>query len=180
MVCPRCILTVEKLLGELRIKIAGVALGVVTLAQEITAAQLDELGQKLSSYGFSIIARPNEILIEKVKNCIVSIIHDKAGIRIKENFSELIRAATGTDYSTTSILFSASEGLTIEKFIILQRVERAKELLTYDELTLGEIAALLGYRSSQHLSSQFHKITGLTATAFRKSGQNHRVSLDSL
>ncbi|MGQ2983079.1 helix-turn-helix domain-containing protein [Flavobacterium sp.] len=179
MVCPRCIITVEKLLETLQLDYAGVALGAINLKQELSAAQLQALDQKLSGYGFSIITKPNEVLVEKVKNCIISIIHNQKGIQIKENFSGLIRAATGTDYSATSILFSASEGVTIEKYIILQRIERAKELLTYNDLTLGEIANVLGYSSPQHLSAQFRKITGLTATAFRKTGADHRVCLDS-
>lgn len=180
MVCPRCIIMVEKTLAAMRLDVENVLLGRVILRQVLSPAVYEELEHKLASSGFSILSERNEILVEKVKNCVISVIHSESRIGISENFSTLIREATGADYNATSVIFSATEGLTIEKYIILQRIERAKELLMYDELSLAEIARLLGYSSPQHLSAQFRKVTGMTATVFRKDGRALRFALDSL
>ncbi|RZM06996.1 MAG: AraC family transcriptional regulator, partial [Pedobacter sp.] len=121
-----------------------------------------------------------KILTERVKNIIIGIIHDTDGIHLKTNFSNIIQKETGTEYNTVSVIFSNLEGITIEQYIILQRIERAKELLIYDELTLGEIALMLGYSSLQHLSSQFKKVTGLTPTSFKSIKESKRLALDML
>jgi AraC family transcriptional regulator len=180
MVCNRCVIVVSNVLAELRIEAEIVTQGQVLLKAPLTAFQLSGFSRELNKNGFEILDDSKKIIIEKVKNNIIAIIHSTDGITVKTNFSQIIRDATGTDYNTVSALFSRTEGITIEQFIISQRIERAKELLAYDELNLGEIALKLGYSSLQHLSTQFKKVTGTTPSAFKKSRAVKRLALDAI
>jgi len=118
--------------------------------------------------------------VEKVKNIIIEVIHGADEVDLTMNFSSLIGQKLHIDYNYISSLFSNTEGITIEQYIILQRIERAKELLVYNELTLSEISYKLGYSSVQHLSIQFKKVTGLTPSHFKSIKENRRKPLDQL
>jgi AraC family transcriptional regulator len=180
MVCKRCILIVRKLLEEMQLHADSITIGEAQLRESLSEMETVMLDRKLREQGFEILDDRKKILIERVKNTIIEIIHNVEGIHLRTNFSVLIAQATLTDYNTVSTLFSSQEGITIEQYIILQRIERVKELLAYDELNLGEIAETLGYSSLQHLSTQFKKVTGLTPTAFKKVKDRKRSALDTV
>ena len=180
MVCQRCINTVRKIFNDSGYPVTSIQLGEVELVQSISAEGKNIISRALHDEGFDLLDDKNSRLVEQIKNLIISEIHHEAGKKSElENFSEYIASQTRHDYSYLSKLFSAVEGITIEKYIISQKIERVKELLVYDELTLSEIAFRLGYSSSQHLSNQFRQITGMTPTAF-KSGHHSRKHIDHI
>ena len=155
MVCNRCIRVVREELEQLGFTIASIKLGEVELAEEPTADKLITITQSLSTNGFELLDSRKSQLIEKVKNTIIELIHQSDEISIRMNYSQLIQNRVGADYHYLSTLFSTTEGMTIEKYLILQRIERVKELLLYNELSLSQIADKLGYSSVAHLSAQF-------------------------
>ena len=120
------------------------------------------------------------MLVEKVKNTIIELIHSYDTVDIKQKISSIISEKLNVDYNHLSSMFSSTQGITIEKYIILQRIERAKELLVYNELSLSEIAYKLGYTNVQHLSTQFKKVTGLTPSHFKTIKKNKRRAIDLL
>nr|WP_159800395.1 AraC family transcriptional regulator [Flavobacterium sp. MK4S-17] len=178
MVCPRCITAVEKILEDLHLNPLNIQLGEAVTGIQPDENQMAALKQKLKDAGFELIEDNKAQIIEKIKAVIVEKVHHLAESHIV--FSELLSRELNRDYSALSKLFSANEGITIEQFIILQKIEKAKELLLYNELTLSEIAYMLGYSSVAHLSAQFRKTTGFTPTAFKKQGKNMRQPLDSI
>jgi AraC family transcriptional regulator len=179
MVCQRCIMAVESIFKDAGIQPVKVSLGEVELPEEISMYTLDEINNKMKEIGFEIIDSSKAGIIEKVKNVIIEAIH-YSDDEIKINFSAYIELKLNKNYTYLSNLFSAIEGTTIEKYIIRQKIEKVKELLVYDELTLSEIAFKTGYSSVAHLSSQFKKVTGLTPSYFKELGENKRKSLDSV
>lgn len=182
MVCNRCIRTVEQQFTALVMVPISVQLGVVELADAATQVQLTDLKVQLEREGFELLDDRNTKLIEKIKTLIIHEIHyDNPQKPNTMNFSEYLSHATLHDYSQLSKLFSTVEGITIEKYIILQKIERVKELLLYDELTLSEIADQVGYKSTQHVSNQFKQVTGLTPTQFKSEIAHHgRKNLDNI
>lgn len=179
MVCNRCIMVVRQELEKLDIEARAVTLGAVETTEELTEDQLEKLADNLSAVGFELLDDAKHRLIEQIKNIIIQQVHHTEE-EPRYNFSEILTRALHKDYSYLSNLFSQVEGITIEKYIINQKIERVKELIIYDELSLGEIAYKLGYSSAAHLSNQFKKVTGLTPTHFKKIGQNKRKPLDKL
>lgn len=179
MVCDRCILVVKQELDKLSLVAASIKLGEVQLAKEPNEKQLTQLKDCLAAVGFELLDDAKKKLIEKIKNIIVQQIH-YTDADDKHNFSEILSQKVHKDYSYLSGLFSEVEGITIEKYIILQKIEKAKELLVYDELSLSEISYKLGYSSVAHLSAQFKKVTGLTPSHFKKLGGLHRKPLDKI
>lgn len=179
MVCDRCILVVRQELEKLGLKPVSIKLGEVEIATEPTAAQLNQVKQNLSSLRFELLDNSRKKLIEKIKNIVIEQIH-YSDADDKHNFSEILSTKLLKDYSYLSNLFSDVEGITIEKYIINQKIEKVKELLVYDELSLSEIAFKLGYSSVAHLSSQFKKVTGLTPSHFKNLGGIHRKPLDKI
>ena len=179
MVCPRCISTVESLLNKLKITYKKVILGEVDLEKKLTDKKRKELEKELKQVGFELIDNRMAVLIEKIKKAVIEYISllDN-GKRL--NLSVFIASEVNYEYTYISNLFSSIEGLTIEHFYILQRIEKVKELLVYDQYSLGEIADKLGYSSVHHLSSQFKKVTGLTPSHFKKIGLSKRKSIDKL
>lgn len=177
MVCPRCIMSVENLLGAHKLPFSYVKLGEVEIDKTLSDKQIEKFGQALLPLGFQLLNSPSSKTIEKVKRLLIQ----KVQGGIDEHFSlqKFISSKIFRDYSSVSKLFSSVEGITIEQFFILQRVEKAKELLVYNEMPLSEIAYQLGYSSSQHLSSQFRKVTGMTPTHFKSLGNDLRRSIDS-
>jgi AraC-like DNA-binding protein len=156
-----------------------VELGEVEIKEQPGAATLQELHNSLQNLGFEIIDDRKSRIIEKIKNSIVSLIHhsDK---EIAVNLSEYISQALNYDYSYLSNLFSEVEGVTIEKYFIAQKIEKVKELLKYDELTLSQIADRLGYSSVAYLSNQFKKQTGLSPSFYKARKQNSRRNIEDL
>jgi AraC family transcriptional regulator len=179
MVCNRCINAVGNLLTELKIPYASIQLGEVLLQKEISQKQTDTLKGRLAELGFELLDDAKKKIIEKIKTIIIRHVHYNGGDQ-RFNLSEVLSLSLHKDYSYLSSLFSEVEGTTIEKYFINQKIEKAKELLVYDELSLSEIAFQLGYSSVAHLSSQFKKVTGLTPSHFKKLGTKSRISLDKL
>lgn len=179
MVCDRCILAIKEQLEKAGIAYTRVNLGEVELDKEPAPEQLHDLNKGLTAIGFELLDDKKEKLVEKIKNIIISLVHrNEEGSNKK--LSALLEEKLQLDYHYLSNLFSATEGITIEKYTIRQRIERVKELLTYNELSLSEIADQMEYSSVQHLSQQFKKETGLTPTQFRELKENNRKPLDKV
>lgn len=179
MVCNRCIMVVETQLKSLGIHALSARLGEVVLEQEPTEKQRAELRGLLESVGFEWIDSKKVRLIEQVKNAIIELVH-RNNNDLKINLSDYISAKVNHDYTYVSNLFSEVESTTVEQYFIAQKIERVKELLVYDELALSEIADLLNYSSTAHLSAQFKKVTGLTPSHFKQIKENKRKPLDSV
>ena len=179
MVCNRCILVVKQELEKLKLLPTLVSMGEVELAKPTTDKQLATLNERLKELGFELLDDQKQKQIEKIKNLLIKTVQSG---EIEEHFSisNFLSKALNKDYSYISRLFSEVEGITIEQFFILQKIEKVKEWITYDELTLSEIAWKLGYSSVAHLSSQFKKVTGLNPSHFKKLGGNDRKSLDKI
>lgn len=179
MVCGRCIAAVSNIFNEMDIEVNSINLGEVETASEISEERLQMLEKLLIETGFERIKDSSRQLIERIKNLIIKIISKED---IDENFvlSEFLSNTLHKDYSSLSKTFSQNENITLEQFFILQKIEKVKELLLYNELTLTEIAGKLGYKSVQHLSSQFRNSTGFTPTEFKKLKVHNRKPLDQI
>ncbi len=179
MVCPRCILAVQDTLDALGIDYTRVELGEVQLVNELPPSQHKVLREKLHGLGFTLLESGPSVLISRIKTLIIEQVHhEKEPLRV--NFSTFLAEKLQHEYGSLSRLFSAVEGITIEKFITWQKIERVKELLFYNEWSLAEIAFRMHYSSSAHLSAQFKKETGMTPTAFKRSKKPGRTPLDAL
>ena len=181
MVCERCIRVVREELEKTGIEICHIELGKVEIEQDVNDLAYGKIRQVLSDNGFGLLEDKKAKLIEEVKNLIILIIHKGADEQSsKLNYSEYLSNNLSIEYHYLSTLFSSVENITIEHYIILQKIERAKELLKYNEETLSEIAYNLGYSSVQHLSTQFKKVTGMTASQFRNMTKNLRKPIDKV
>lgn len=183
MVCNRCIAAVSNELNSLGLHPILVEMGVVRLEEN----ELDEhtrslLQVRLKGLGFELLDNNRTRLIEQIKNLIIEKIHHADTLEEKINWPKLISDKLFHEYNYMSALFSSVEGITLEQYIIRQKIEKVKELLFYDELSLGEIADRIGYSSIAHLSAQFKKITGQTPSQFKKTRaiDKNRKSLDSI
>lgn len=179
MVCNRCKQAVRSTLEEVGLHPVQVELGEVKLQEEDISSVKDTLVKKLQNQGFDLLDDKRTQTIEKVKNLITDLVQNKSN-NIEMNLSDYLAKELHIDYSYLSNLFSEVEGITIEKYYILQKIEKVKELLFYDELTLSEIAFKLNYSSTAHLSNQFKSVTGSTPTQFKNLREVHRQSLDDL
>lgn len=171
---------VKSILHKMHLHVTTLELGEVELAEdELTAQQYAELKKALLSYGFELLEDKKSMLIEKIKNIIIEMIHysDEPPLL---NFSSYLSEKLNYDYNYLSNLFSEVKGSTIENYIISHKIERAKELLIYNELTLTEIAEKLHYSSVAHLSNQFKKVTGLTPSFFKKMKHKRLNALENL
>lgn len=177
MVCPRCIAAVSSLLSKHRLQPSSVHLGLVELANSPSEAQLNQFAKDLKVAGFELLSDQNKQLIERVKNLLIQKVQSG---EIEEHFSitKFLTKNIHKGYSSISRLFSEVEGITVEQFFILQKIEKTKEWLIYGEFSLNEIAFNLGYSSSQHLSNQFKRVTGMTPSQFRQRGTLRRKSID--
>jgi len=180
MVCPRCIKVVRDEFEKLEIPITSIELGKVTTPLELNTGQMRSIRKVLDENGFELIDDKKSKLIDSIKTLVIKKIHHSKNDIETVNTSDYISKMLGYDYSYLSNLFSSVEGITIEKYMINQKIEKVKELLVYDELTLKEIAYQLDYSSVQHLSNQFKKVTGLTPSHFKKLGGNKRKPLDKV
>jgi AraC family transcriptional regulator len=178
MVCPRCISAVEKTFEDIKVNTIQVQLGEVTLSKELNGKQALLLKEKLESLGFELLDDNLKKQIEKIKSIVINHIHHLEDGKFV--FSTIIANKLKKEYSQLSKLFSATEGITIEQYIILQKIEKVKELLIYNQMNLTEIADKMGYSSIAHLSSQFKKTTGLTPSQFKGQGINLRKTLDKI
>ncbi len=179
MVCPRCITTVQAIFKDAAIDIKTIKLGEVTILEKPTKEKIQQLDKRLLDNGFELLKSTKSKIISDIKSIIIQHIHHKKE-KQKINFSELLSEQLNHEYTSLSKLFSAVEGITIERFILKQKIERVKELLFYNELTLSEIAFLMDYSSVAHLSSQFKKETGMTPTQFKKNKTPKHNPLDTL
>lgn len=179
MVCPRCIDTVKKVFSDQNIDISAIQLGEVTTMAGIDEEQNKLLKKSLLSNGFELLEDHNSRLIGQIKTTIIDQVHHDSDTLLI-NFSTLLAEKLNHDYTYLSKLFSSVEGTTIERYIVKQKIEKVKELLFYDQLTLSEIAFQMNYSSTAHLSAQFKKETGMTASEFKKLRKPGHQSLDSL
>jgi AraC family transcriptional regulator len=180
MVCDRCIMVVKDKLSKAGLHYNNIQLGEVELTKPASDEEITTLKQLLSPLGFEILDDKKSAIVTQIKSAIINLIHTNENEEINKKLSVLLAEKLGRDYHFLSTLFSSVEGITIEKYVILQRIERAKELLLYDEMTVNEIADALGYSSVQHLSQQFKKITGLTPSHFKQLKENKRKPLDQV
>ena len=179
MVCPRCIMAVEGVLKELGIGFLDVSLGQVVLHTIPTEKERQELSSMLKKLGFELLEPGKSVLISRIKTLIIKHIHYSEE-SIPVNFSTYLSDQLHYDYSYLSRLFSSVEGITIERFVTLQKIEKVKEFLFYNEMTLSEIAFRMNYSSAAYLSTQFRKETGMTTTQYRKSRTPGHRALDSI
>jgi AraC-like DNA-binding protein len=180
MVCHRCKMAVTATLEKMNLHPVNVSLGEVMIEEkQLSRKQLNDLSTSLNAIGFELIDDKRSRLIEQIKTFIIDLIQYSDEPQ-RKNFSELISQQLHHDYSYLSNLFSGVEGITIEQYIINQKIEKVKELLTYGELSLSQIAIQLGYSSTAHLSNQFKKLTGLTPSQFKQMEKHSRQSLDEL
>lgn len=177
MVCPRCIMAVKQLFEDLEIAYSSVELGEVVLKYPLSSEKMLSLAKRLKDLGFELLDSGKSVLISKIKTLIIEQVHYSEE-PLNERFSAFLSRKLHHDYGYLSHLFSSVENMTIEKFILRQKIEKVKELLFYNELTLSEIAHRLGYSSVSHLSTQFKKETGLTPTSFKEMNKPEHQALD--
>ena len=179
MVCNRCILVVKQELSKVDLHPSVVKLGEVVLEELPTDVQLQQFTHAIEVLGFELIDDKKSRLIEQIKSQIIKLVHHDNNVT-KVNLSEYLSSALHHDYTYLSNLFSEVEGTTIEKYHIAQKIEKVKELLVYDELSLSEIAVQLNYSSVAYLSNQFKKVTGLSPSHFKQIRADKRKSLDEI
>lgn len=179
MVCKRCIMYVQEVLTKNKIRYKSIELGEVETLEEISKERYTKIEKELNKSGFELLSDNKTILIEKIKKVIIEMIHYSEEKPIV-NYSEYIATKLNHDYHSLSSLFSKIKGMTIEQYIIAQKIEKVKEFLSYDDLTLTEISYKLNYSSVAHLSKQFKKVTGLSPTFFKSSNSSKRMNLDDI
>lgn len=179
MVCDRCKMAVEQVLKDVGLTPERIDLGEVWVSDVPTEAQLAQLKTHLEALGFELLDDQRQQMIERMKTAIIALVHHHQGNKTL-NLSVYLSQLLHRDYSALSKLFSEVTGLTIERYFIMQRIERVKELIRYDELTLTEIAYQMNYSSVAHLSSQFRSVTGMTPTQFRFMKTAQRANLDEV
>lgn len=179
MVCDRCVMVVRAELERFGCRIVSVRLGEAEIEGDLSPERKAELAARLEALGFELLEDRRARLIEAVKSAVIELVRGSEvvpDVRLSDYLQERLRV----DYRQISALFSETEGRTVEKYFIAQKIERVKELLVYDELPLAEIAFRLGYSSVAHLSAQFKQVTGLTPSHYRQSGGGRRQTLDKV
>lgn len=179
MVSLRCKMVVKQELHKLGINYVNVELGTIEILENITDLQKEQLRTNLEKFGLELLDDKRKIMIEKIKAAIIEMVHYSDELP-KVNYSNYISEKLGYDYTYLANVFCEVKGITIQQFIILNKIERIKELLLYDELSLKEISYLLHYSSVAHLSHQFKKITGLTPSYFKKLKEKRFGNLEDL
>ena len=177
MVSLRCKMVVKSALDKLGLHYTKVELGEVEIMENITEEQRRQLEYSLLQSGLELMDDQKSILIERIKNTIIEMVHNEELPKI--NFSDYLSEKLKHDYTYLANLFSEVTGITVEHYIIAHKIERVKELLLYDELNLTEISYKLNYSSVAHLSNQFKKVTGLTPSFFKQL-KNKRLTLDDI
>ncbi len=179
MVSLRCKMVVKEELKKLGLHYVNVDLGTIEILEDITDFQRDALRKNLKRYGLELLDDRKKIIIEKIKSIVIEMIHYSDEMP-KVNYSDYISEKLGYDYTYLANTFSEVKGITIQQFIIINKIERIKELLLYDELNLTEISYLLHYSSVSHLSNQFKKITGLTPSYYKKLKKKRLKNLEDI
>lgn len=180
MVSLRCKNVVKTELDKFGFHYKKIDLGEVEIKENIADEQRNQLKLALMNSGLELMDDKKAILIEKIKTIIIEMIHYSEDEQIKTNFSDFLVTKLDYDYTYLSNIFSETTGITIEHFIIIHKIERVKELLLYDELSLTEISYRLNYSSVAHLSAQFKKVTGLTPTYYKHLKKKRRNTLDNV
>jgi AraC-like DNA-binding protein len=179
MVSLRCILVVQQELVKQGIRYVSVDLGTVLISKLITQQQHDQLKENLLTSGLELLQDKKSILIEKIKNVIVEMVHHAEELPLV-NYSDHISGKLGHDYTYLANIFSEMTGITIQQFIISHKIEKVKELLCYDELNLTEISYKMNYSSVAHLSNQFKKVTGLSPSFYKQTKQKRMCTLENI
>jgi AraC-like DNA-binding protein len=179
MVSLRCKLVVKDELDKLGLHYTSIDLGAIEIKENITNTQKRKLKKNLAVVGLELMDDKKKILIDKIKNIIIEMVHYSEEVP-KVNYSVYISEKLGYDYTYLSNLFSEVKGVTIQHFIINHKIEKAKELILYDELNLTEISYRLHYSSVAHLSNQFKKVTGHSPSYFKKLGKKRKSNLENL
>lgn len=179
MVCNRCEMAVRTIFEKMEIPILSMQLGEVEIFKDLEENQKQLLSENLKMLGFELLDDRISKIIERIKNLIIDLVHHQ-NEKLKVNLSSYIVEDLKQDYSALSNLFSETEGITIEHYFIAQKIEKVKELLIYNELSLSEIAFQLNYSSVGHLSNQFKKTTGITPTQFKQLKDKKRRQIDEL
>lgn len=179
MVCGRCEIAVTTELEKMQIPVLSMQLGEVEISRNLREIEKRTLAKKLNELGFELLDDKISKTIERIKNLIIDLVHYQ-NEKLKINLSTYLAEDLKQDYSALSNLFSETEGTTIEHYFIAQKIEKAKELLMYNELTLSEIAIQLNYSNVAHLSNQFKKVTGFTPSHFKKLKDIKRKQIDTL
>jgi YesN/AraC family two-component response regulator len=179
MVSTRCKIIVEMEFQKAGIKCISIDWGRVEIAGTVTPKQIQKVGINLLSYGLELLDKKKNILVERIKNVIINIIHH-SDTRLKINFSDYLGEKLCRDYTYLANVFSEVEGTTIEQFIILHKIQLVKQLINYDELNLTEISWKLHYSSVAHLSTQFKKVTGITPSQFKQLTSQNKIELENV
>ncbi len=180
MVCLRCKMTVENELKKLGFDPLSIELGEVVFKQDLSQNEVELLENALKKYSFEVITDKRSQVIEQIKTAAIAYVFQDDDTEQKRNFSDFLEKKLLKDYTYLSNLFSEMVGRTIEKYLINLKIERVKELLVYNEMTLSEIAFLMGYSNVAYLSNQFKKITGLTPTYFKQLKDKKRQMLEKV
>lgn len=179
MVCIRCQMVVKSELERLGLNHCDVKIGEVNIVGSVTQEQLNQLDESLRKSGLELMNSRKSIIVEKIKNIIIELVH-YTDEQIKVNLSDYLSEKLHYDYTYLANLFSEVNGITIEQFYLKHKIEKVKELIVYDELSLSEIAFKLHYSSVAHLSNQFKKITGLTPSHFKMLKNKRRDTLENV
>lgn len=179
MVSNRCKIMVKEELKKLGLHFVVVDLGEVEIMEDITSEQRAQLQDSLLESGLELMDDKKAILIEKIKNIIIEMVHHSDEI-VKTNFSDYLASKLDYDYTYLANIFSEVQGTTIAQFLILHKIERIKELIIYDELNISEIAYKMNYSSVAHLSNQFKKVTGLTPSHFKHLKNKRRSPIEEI
>lgn len=180
MVCDRCTAAVRRVLQSNGVAYRNIELGEVELEHAVDAPVLSVLRADLRKEGFDLVDDRTAQLITRVKSLIVGVVHHSGLSVPKTKLSDILSDALHKEYSTIASVFTEVEGMTIEQYFLLQRMERVKELIRYNELSFSEIADRTGFSSAGHLSAQFKQLTGLTPSAFKNSHSVARLDLDKV
>lgn len=180
MVCPRCIKVVREELEKIGLEVLKISLGKVDVCSCERNIDYLKIERVLSESGFELLQDTRKVMVEGVKTEIIRLIYSDELEHHEDKLSEMLQKAVHKDYSRLSQTFSQLEGITIERYFIMQKIERAKELLEYGEHTLSEISYLLGYSSVQHLSNQFKKLTGMSPTFFKELKDKERQFISNI
>jgi AraC-like DNA-binding protein len=180
MVCGRCIKTVTNILKNAGLEVQSVQLGKAVVADGFTKEGLETVRHNLAAEGFDFLDDQRSKLVEGIKNEIINLVHYGELDEMRENLSHFLSGKLNKDYNHLSNLFSSVENTTIEQYFILQKIEKAKEMLVYDLYSLSQIAYKLGYSSVAHLSGQFKRVTGFTPSQFKQLNVHHRKHIDKI
>jgi AraC-like DNA-binding protein len=173
-------MVIADLFKKIGLSVKSIELGEVETLDELAPEQLQIIEKKLKTVGFELIDDKRKQIVQRIKTIIIELVQNQSEVLKKINQSAYIAENIGRDYKYLTTLFSEVEGTTIEHFLIIQKIEKVKEFLVYDELSLSQIADMMYYSSVQHLSMQFKKITGLTPSHFKELKANKRISINQL